>query len=115
MDHLIMFTRDILSTLQGWFNLNHTFYATTHSATATMDASLKGWGAHMKVDGLDKIYMCNNLWTPQESQLHINFMELSAIHLMLELRWCCLHQMRQHHLRCHKSNIRVGQGTRLYQ
>ena len=50
-----------------------------------MDASLKGWGAHMTVDSSDRIYMSNNLWTPQEYQLHINFLELCAIHLMLEL------------------------------
>ncbi len=90
MTHLIMSTRVLLPTLQWWSNLDNLnqgmpFAQAPPSATVTTDASLEGWGGHVKVNGSEEIPMFSDVWTEQESQLSINFLELLAIRLTLEL------------------------------
>ncbi|MCP3892951.1 MAG: hypothetical protein GY702_29360, partial [Desulfobulbaceae bacterium] len=90
MSHMIMSTRAILPTLQWWSNLDNLnkampFTIPTPSATVTMDASLEGWGGHVTVEGVSEISMYSNLWSYQESRLHINFLELCSVRLTLEL------------------------------
>ncbi|MCP3680799.1 MAG: hypothetical protein GY782_11310 [Gammaproteobacteria bacterium] len=90
MSHMIMSTRAILPTLQWWSNLDNLnqgmpFTTPPPSATVTTDASLEGWGGHVTVEGVSEISMYSDLWSYQESRLHINFLELRAIRLTLEL------------------------------
>ena len=90
LDHMIMSKRVLLPTLQWWStpsNLNQgmPFTHPPHTATVTTDASLEGWGGHVTVQGVEQVAMFSDRWSYQESQLHINFLELRAIRLTLEL------------------------------
>ncbi len=44
----------------------YAIYQPTPSATVTTDASLEGWGGHVKVEGVTEISMFSDLWTYQE-------------------------------------------------
>ena len=52
----------------------------THSLFT--DASLSGWGAHLEPEGL----LFHGVWTPDQSVLHINVLEMKAI--LLALKQC---------------------------
>ena len=52
----------------------------THSLFT--DASLSGWGAHLELEGL----LFHGAWTPVQSVLHINVLEMKAI--LLALKQC---------------------------
>ena len=43
------------------------------------DASLQGWGAHVEPQGL----MTQGIWSPEESQFHINNLEMRAVYLAI--------------------------------
>jgi len=90
MDHMIMSTRAILPTLRWWStpsNLNQgmPFSQPPHSATVTTDASLEGWGGHVSIQGRDQVSMFSDRWPRKGPKRHINFLELRAIRLTLEL------------------------------
>ena len=46
-------------------------------ATLYTDASLKGWGAVLFIDGM--VYVCGGGWTVNEARLHINVLEAEAL------------------------------------
>ena len=63
----------------------------TPSLFLITDASLSGWGAHLEPLGL----MTSGSWSPMESQLHINNLELRAVRLAIthfrdQIRNCCV-------------------------
>ena len=43
---------------------------------------MEGWGSHCIVSG-SVMALFSNLWTADERQLHINVLELRAVHLTL--------------------------------
>ena len=49
-----------------------------HNTLVFMDASQKGWGAHLND------LVLSGLWSNKESQLHINVLELKAVLLALK-------------------------------
>ena len=53
------------------------------------DASKEGWGAHLEPLGL----MTSGVWSPQESSLHINNLELKAVHKAVS---CFLSHLKGH-------------------
>ena len=53
-----------------------------NTITITMDASMEGCGGHCIVPGLGTV-LYSDLWTRDESQLHINVLELKAVDLTL--------------------------------
>ena len=71
-----------------WWNCKHRFIqgvpikSPPHAHPLFTDASVSGWGAHLEPEGL----LCDGVWTPDESQLHINILEMKAI--LLALKQC---------------------------
>ena len=63
---------------QGTFHLG----CNVETHTLFTDASLSGWGAHLEPEGL----LCHGVWTPDQSLLHINILEMKAI--LLALKQC---------------------------
>ena len=47
-----------------------------------MDASMEGWGGHYRLPG-STTALYNGLWSKSERRLHINVLELRAVHLTL--------------------------------
>ena len=80
LEHKISITDNILFHLH-WWNYKHRFIqgvpikSPPHAYTLFMDASVSGWGAHLDPEGL----LCHGVWTPDQSQLHINILEMKAI------------------------------------
>ena len=82
--HQIGITTKILQHLKWW--LQEDLYChgipmkiDPPSHTIFTDASLSGWGAHVEPEGL----LFHGLWTEDQSQLHINVLEMKAIFLSL--------------------------------
>ena len=48
----------------------------------TTDTSMEGWGSHCIVPGSGMV-LFSDLWTADERQLHMNVLELRAVHLTL--------------------------------
>ena len=82
--HQIVLTTEILQHLKWWLqeDLYHQgipLKIDPPSHTIFTDASLSGWGAHVEPEGL----LFHGLWTEDQSQLHINVLEMKAIFLSL--------------------------------
>ena len=84
LDHQIGLTTKILQHLKWW--LQEDLYRhgipmkiDPPSHTIFTDANLSGWGAHVEPEGL----LFHGLWTEDQSQLHINVLEMKAIFLSL--------------------------------
>ena len=50
------------------------------SHTVYVDASTRGWGAHVETQG----FLCHGVWSPDQSLLHINILEMKAVFLALK-------------------------------
>ena len=82
--HQIRMTSEILQYLKWWLqeDLYHQgmpLKIDPPSHTIFTDASLSGWGAHVEPEGL----LFHEVWTEDQSQLHINVLEMKAIFLSL--------------------------------
>ena len=82
--HQIGMTTEILQHLKWWLqeDLYHQgipLRIDPPSHTIFTDASLSGWGAHVEPEGL----LFHGVWTEDQSQLHINVLEMKAIFLSL--------------------------------
>ena len=83
--HQIVMTTEILQHLKWWLqeDLYHQgipLKIDPPSHTIFTDASLSGWGAHVEPEGL----LFHGVWTEDQSQLHINVLEMKAIFLYHE-------------------------------
>ena len=79
----ITLTNEVRSSLAPWYRRSFLsqgkpFRQRPPSVTITTDASLLGWGAHMGDHHL------RGIWTPARARLHINILELLAVHLALQ-------------------------------
>ncbi len=61
---------------EEWLNAGTPLSLPRASVTLCSDASLQGWGAHLYPD----FDTASGLWSPEESALHINVLELLAVH-----------------------------------
>ena len=85
LDHPVMINGMIRSHLQWWINPNRFETGTTvHPPDPKFflytDASHLGWGAHLEPTTLS----FHGRWTEDQSQLHINMLEMMAIRLALK-------------------------------
>ena len=85
LDHPITINGMIRSHLQWWINPNRFETGTTiHPPDPKFflytDACHFGWGAHLEPTAL----FFHGCWTEDQSQLHINMLEMMAIHLALK-------------------------------
>ena len=83
LDKKIILSQEVLDHL-NWWKERHNVMATVPlhlpkpSISIYTDASMEGWGAHMGE------FMIQGTWSPQESKLHINVLELKAVHYALK-------------------------------
>ena len=82
--HQIRMTSEILYHLKWWlqedrYHQGIPLKIDPPSHTFFTDASLSGWRAHVEPEGL----LFHGLWTEDQSQLHINVLEMKAIFLSL--------------------------------
>ena len=82
--HQIGMTTEILQHLKWWlqedrYHQGIPLRMDPPSHTIFTDASLSGWGAHVEPEGL----LFYGVWTEDQSQLHINVLEMKAIFLSL--------------------------------
>ena len=85
LTHKILISHQIKHHLKWWTNRDRfiqdvplTPVQETH--TLFTDASVSGWGAHLESKGL----LFHGVWTNDQSQLHINVLEMMAISMALE-------------------------------
>ena len=76
--------------LQWWassqnISVGMLFARPPHTYVITMDASLGGWGGHMKKVGSESGPLFADLYSVQEQLLHINQLELRAVRKVLSL------------------------------
>ena len=85
LEHCILINMQIKSHLE-WWNSRERFAQGVllkpplPSHTLFTDASLSGWGAHLKPEGL----LFHGVWSLDQSALHINVLEMKAIPLALK-------------------------------
>ena len=82
----VMVSAEVVQALQWWLceqNLRTglPFHPPPPHLTVGTDASKEGWGGHAVIDGRKAMF--EGLWTPSESRLHINILEMRAIRLTL--------------------------------
>ena len=87
LEHPILINAQIRQQLEWWNNKGRfisgvTLKPSLPTHTLFTDASLSGWGAHLEPEGL----LCHGVWTPVQSVLHINILEMKAI--LLALKQC---------------------------
>ena len=87
LEHPILINAQIRQQLEWWNNKGRfisgvTLKPSLPTRTLFTDASLSGWGAHLEPEGL----LCHGVWTPDQSVLHINILEMKAI--LLALKQC---------------------------
>ena len=87
--HPVMTTATLHPCLRWWSdpaNLSQgkLFQKPPHTLVVTTDASMEGWGGHVK-EASGKTLLLSGLWTRTERRLHINTLELRAIYLTLRL------------------------------
>ena len=87
-DASLSLTSRAQSELRWWVeNVDHSFNPVSHGnpqVTLTTDASKLGWGAHVDSNATQ------GRWTIEESQLHINELELKAIEFAVRAFSSCL-------------------------
>ena len=84
---MVMVTRHVFEALQWWtvrqnLSLGRPFQPPKATLTVTTDASKLGWGGHSSLNG--QTFLFSGLWTPEETRLHINVLELRAIRLTVQ-------------------------------
>ena len=90
LNHLIMVTRSLFQALTWWKNVDNLLLGLPLSppqprVVITTDASLRGWGgAIVELDGVQVQMVCQGTWSPQQSALHINLLEMKAVFLVLK-------------------------------
>ena len=82
LNHKVPVSPSLLNSLQWWLNprvlqVGVPFPTPSPTRTLTTDASKKGWGSHMLH------YRLSGVWSPFQSKLHINILELRAVFLSL--------------------------------
>ena len=85
LDQLIPVTPDVLYHLSWWkqeriYHQGVPLKVAPVSHTIFTDASTAGWGSHVEPEGL----LYHDVWTRDQSRLHINMLEMLAIALTLE-------------------------------
>ena len=87
-DASLSFTSRAQPELRWWIeNVDHSFNPVSHGnpqVTLTTDASKLGWGAHVDSNATQ------SRWTTEESQLHINELELKAIEFTVRAFSSCI-------------------------
>jgi len=88
LNHRVMITRNLASHVQWWTlktNLAQgvELQPDSPSLVITTDASLEGWGGYLHGPGKDPI-LVQGEWSPLEKGLHINVLELRAVHLTFQ-------------------------------
>ena len=85
LTHKILISYQIKHHLKWWTNRDRFIQGVplkpvqeTH--TLFTDASVSSWGAHLELEGL----LFHGVWTNDQSQLHINVLEMMAISMALE-------------------------------
>ena len=99
LTHKILISHKIKQHLKWWTNRDRFIQGVplkpvqeTH--TLFTDASVSGWGAHLEPEGL----LFHGVWTNDQSQLHINVLEMMAISMALE---------RAHHV-IHNTTVMIA-------
>ena len=87
LEYPILLNAPIRKHLEWWDNKGRFISGVTLKPSLTThslftDASLSGWGAHLEPEGL----LFHGAWTPDQSVLHINVLEMKAI--LLALKQC---------------------------
>ena len=85
LEHKIFVTEQIKHHLGWWLDRDRfirgvVLKQSPPAHTVFTDASCSGWGAHLEPEGL----MCHGVWPQNQSQLHINILEMKAILLALK-------------------------------
>ena len=85
LSHPIKISHNICHHLTWWnnphiYNQGVPIRIPSHSHQLFTDASLSGWGAHLEPEGI----LFHGVWTQDQSQLHINLLEMMAISLALK-------------------------------
>ena len=83
LEKWIPIPKSLHSHLRWWLQESNvlqgqTLHPMDHSVQIFTDASKEGWGAHLEG------HMCKGKWSPSESKLHINVLELKAVLLTLK-------------------------------
>ena len=84
LNHQIIFSNMIRFHLNWWMDTNHFALGTSihppdPNGFLFTDVSHYGWGAHLKLMRLS----FHGHWLEDQSQLHINMLEMMAIHFAL--------------------------------
>ena len=87
LNHPVMVPASLLPCFRWWLdpeNLSQgrPFREPAPTVTVTTDASLEGWGGHSSLGGSDILF--SGLWSGPSRHLHINVLELRAVHLTLQ-------------------------------
>ena len=85
LSHPIKISHNICHHLTWWnnphiYNQRVPIRIPSHSHQLFTDASLSGWGAHPEPEGI----LFHGVWTQDQSQLHINLLEMMAVSLALK-------------------------------
>ena len=85
LEHKIFVTEQIKHHLGWWLDRDRFIRGVVLKQSPPMhtvftDASCSGWGAHLEPEGL----MCHGVWQQDQSQLHINILEMKVILLALK-------------------------------
>ena len=85
LSHPIKISHNICHHLTWWnnphiYNQGVPIRIPSHSHQLFTDASLSGWGAHLEPEGI----LFHGVWTQDQSQVHINLLEMMAISLALK-------------------------------
>ena len=86
LNHKIMVTRSLKSSLEWWLlpgNLEEgvELQPQLSNLVVTTDASGEGWGGYLHGTGQEPL-LIQGEWTVQDKRLHINVLELRAVHLV---------------------------------